>query len=184
MVEIFEMHNSHVTPVKEILLISPFKEIWDRDKSKHKETAIKEFSYICFLVSPRKTNPYAGYAQELKEREVIKGLWKDEEWFPDNLVTEGVSKYNEWLQEASVSMKYYTAVKKGIEQTINFFENIDFNERTDKGQPVYKIGEVIPALKSANEVLKSMTDLKERVEQELYESSKTKSGKEINPFER
>jgi hypothetical protein len=31
---------------------------------------------------------------------------------------------------------------------------------------------------------KSMTDLNERVEQELYESSKTKSVKEINPFER
>ena len=111
-------------------------------------------------------------------------MWKDEKWFPDEFVREGVAKYNEWLQEASVSMKYYVAVKKGIEQTISFFENIDFNERTEKGQPVYKIGEVIPALKSANEVLKSMTDLKERVEQELYESSKTKSGKEINPFER
>jgi hypothetical protein len=29
-----------------------------------------------------------------------------------------------------------------------------------------------------------MSDLKERVEQELYESSKTKAGKEINLFEK
>jgi hypothetical protein len=50
--------------------------------------------------------------------------------------------------------------------------------------PVYKISEVIPALKSANEVLRSMSDLQERVEQEVYESSKTKAGKEINYFER
>lgn len=183
MVEIFEMHNSHVTPVKEILLIYPFSEIWSRDKSKHKEVAIKEFSYICFLVSPRKTNPYAGYSTDTREEQLIKGLQLTN-WKADDLVKEGVRLYEEWLHNASVSMKYYGAVKKGIEQTINFFENIDFNERTDKGVPVYKIGEVIPALKSANEVLKSMTDLKERVEQELYESSKTKSGKEINPFER
>jgi hypothetical protein len=184
MVEIFEMHNSHVTPVKEILLVSPFKEIWDRDKSKHKETAIREFSYICFLISPKKTNPYAGYHVDIKKTKIVQGLWKDEEWIPDELVEKATSLYEEWLMNASPSMRYFNAVKSGVEQTINFFENIDFNERTDKGLPVYKISEVIPALKSANEVLKSMSDLKERVEQELYESSKTKAGKEINPFEK
>jgi hypothetical protein len=183
MVEIFEMHNSHVTPVKELLLISPFKELWERDNSKHKETAIREFSYICFLVSPRKTNPYAGYHPDVKKEKIIEGVWK-QAWEPDELVNEGVTLYEEWLMNASPSMRYYNAVKSGIEETINFFENVDFNERNDKGIPVYKIGEVIAALKSSNEVLKSMSDLKERVEQELYESSKTKSNKEINPFER
>jgi len=184
MVEIFEMHNSHVTPVKELLLIYPFSEIWDRDKSKHKETAIREFSYICFSVSPKKTNPYAGYHVDVKKTKIVQGLWKDEEWIPDELVEEATRLYEEWLMNASPSMRYYNAVKSGIEETINFFENVDFNERTDKGIPVYKIGEVIAALKSANEVLKSMTDLKDRVEQELYESAKTKAGKEINPFEK
>lgn len=183
MVEIFEMHNSHVTPVKELLLVSPFKELWERDKSKHKETAIREFSYICFLVSPRKSNPYAGYHIDVKKQKIIEGIWK-EEWEPDELIEEGVALYKEWLESASPSMRYFSAVKAGIEETINFFESVDFNERTDKGVPVYKIGEVIAALKSANEVLKSMTDLQDRVEQELYESSKTKAGKEINLFER
>lgn len=184
MVEIFEVDNSIVRPVKEILLISPFKDIWERDKSKHKVTAIKEFSYIYFLISPRKTNPYAGYPDEVKAKEIIKGLWKEEYWEVNELVEEAAKQYSEWLQEASTSMNYYNAVKSGVEETINFFKNVDFNERTEKGAPVYKVTEVIAALKSANEVLKSLTDLKERVEQELYESSKTKSGKEINPFER
>jgi hypothetical protein len=183
MVEIFEMHNSHVTPVKELLLIYPFKEIWERDKSKHKETAIREFSYICFLVSPKKSNPFAGYHVDVKKDKIIEGLWK-QKWKPDKLVNEAVQIYEEWLMNAAPSMRYYNAVKSGIEETINFFDNVDFNERTDKGVPVYKIGEVISALKSANEVLKSMTDLKDRVEQELYESSKTKAGKEINLFEK
>jgi hypothetical protein len=135
-------------------------------------------------VSPKKTNPYSGYSNEIKGKKIIEGLWKETQWNPDELVKEGIQVYAKWLEEAAPSMRYYNAVKSGVEQTINFFENIDFNERTDKGLPVYKISEVIPALKSANEVLKSMTDLQERVEQEVYESSKTKSGKEINLFER
>jgi hypothetical protein len=185
-VEIFEINGSVVRPVKDVLLIFPFNEIWDRDTSKHKSIAINELAYIYYIVSPKKSNPYSGYSNELRGKKIIEGLWKEnvEEWKPDELVKEGVSTYSKWLEEASPSMRYFNAVKSGVEQTINFFQNIDFNERTDKGLPVYKISEVIPALKSANEVLKSMSDLQERVEQEVYESSKTKAGKEINPFER
>jgi hypothetical protein len=184
MVEIFEVHNSFVKPVKELLLISPFKEMWERDTTKHKDNAIKEFSYVYFIVSPKKSNPYSGYKENEREAKVIKGLWKDEFWEPDHFVHEAIETYVEWLANASPSMRYFKAVKSGIEETINFFQSIDFNERNDKGLPVYKIGEVIAALKSANEVLRSMSDLQERVEQEIYESSKTKSGKEINQFER
>lgn len=183
-VEIFEIDGSVVRPVKDILLIYPFSEIWNRDETKHKSIAINELAYIYYLVSPKKTNPYSGYSNELKSKKIIEGIWKQTEWSPDDIVNEAISIYAKWLEEAAPSMRYYNAVKSGVEQTINFFQNIDFNERTDKGLPVYKISEVIPALKSANEVLKSMTDLQERVEQEVYESSKTKSGKEINVFER
>lgn len=183
-VEIFEIDGSVVRPVKDILLIYPFNEIWNRDETKHKSIAINELAYIYYLVSPKKTNPYSGYSNEIKSKKIIEGLWKQTQWNPDELVKEGIQIYAKWLEEAAPSMRYYNAVKSGVEQTINFFENIDFNERTDKGLPVYKISEVIPALRSANEVLKSMTDLQERVEQEVYESSKTKSGKEINLFER
>lgn len=185
-VEIFEINGSVVRPVKDILLIYPFNEIWNRDESKHKSIAINELAYVYYIVSPKKTNPYSGYSNEIRSKKIIEGLWKDnkEKWKPDDLVKEAIDVYAKWLEEASPSMRYYNAVKSGVEQTINFFQNIDFNERTDKGLPVYKISEVIPALKSANEVLKSMSDLQERVEQEVYESSKTKAGKEINLFER
>jgi hypothetical protein len=184
MVEIFEIDGSIVRPVKDILLIYPFKDIWERDTTKHKTIAINELAYIYYIVSPKKTNPYAGYPNDVKATKVIEGLWKEEQWLPDELVNTGIATYAKLLDEASPSMRYYNAVKAGVEQTINFFENIDFNERTEKGVPVYKISEVIPALKSANEVLRSMSDLQERVEQEIYESSKTKAGKEINYFER
>lgn len=183
-VEIFEISGSVIKPVKDILLLYPFKEIWDRDNSKNKGTAINEFAFIYYMVSPKKTNPFAGYPDEIRKDKIIEALWKKEKWEADEYVFEGIKVYSDMLEEASPSMRYFNAVKKGMEQTIKFFENIDFNERTDKGLPVYKISEVIPALKSANEVLKSMTDLQERVEQEIYESSKTKAGKEINIFER
>ena len=50
--------------------------------------------------------------------------------------------------------------------------------------PVYKVTDVTKALTSLNGVMGSVTALKQKVEEELFEATKTKGGKEINPFER
>jgi len=39
---IFQIENNIVVPTPQALLIKDFKTIWDRDKSKKKEQAIKE----------------------------------------------------------------------------------------------------------------------------------------------
>ena len=71
MAYLFSVEGKIVQPNTETLLVSPFKEIWARDKSKGKENALEEFTYIEFMTSMLKSNPYKGYAPEVKE-EVIK----------------------------------------------------------------------------------------------------------------
>ena len=44
--EIFIVEGLVVRPSAEILTISPFKDIWDNDKSRNKGEAIKQFQYI------------------------------------------------------------------------------------------------------------------------------------------
>lgn len=184
MAEIFHIENSQVRPTIEILLIHPFGEIWDRDVCPKKSTALKEFSYIEFLLSPKKTNPFAGYKEELKSDKIIESLFKGEPWQPDTLVKLACEEYTDFLKNASPSWRYYMAVRASVENVREFLETVDLQERNEKGMPVYKINDVINAQTKANEVLKSLTDLEERVQQELFESSRTKAGKEINHFEK
>ena len=73
MAYLFKVENQRVTPVTETLLISPFKEIWERDTDSRKGTAILEFTYIEFISSELKTNPIKDMRQtkenlKLKER--------------------------------------------------------------------------------------------------------------------
>ena len=51
-------------PNPETLLITPFKDIWERDKTPSKAIAIQEFAYIEFMTSMLKSNPYREYPEE------------------------------------------------------------------------------------------------------------------------
>ena len=63
---LFTVENAVAKPNVETLLISPFKEIWERDTSSDKSQAIKEFTFIELMTSKKKTNPYAGYADDIR----------------------------------------------------------------------------------------------------------------------
>ena len=68
--EIFEVSGNIVRPTPNILTIYPFKEIWKRDKTKNKNLAIQEFAFIEFMVSKKKSNPFKGYDEEIKEDKI------------------------------------------------------------------------------------------------------------------
>lgn len=181
--EIFEVNEQIVIPTTEILLIEPFKTIWERDKTEKKSFALKEFSYIEFMVSPKDTNVFFGYPEEIRSEKIIENIF-DEKYIPDPLVELGIEKYTEWKEDASPSFRYYKALLKSVESTRKFLHNVDLEERDDKGKPIHKINDVLNAQVKANDVLKNLHLLKKKVIQELFESSKTKGGKDINVFER
>ena len=51
---LFTIESKIVKPYTETLLISPFREIWERDTNAGKFTAIDEFTYIEFMTSVKK----------------------------------------------------------------------------------------------------------------------------------
>lgn len=50
---LFIVENNIAKPNTETLLIEPFKTIWERDKTKDKEQAIKEFTFIELMSSKK-----------------------------------------------------------------------------------------------------------------------------------
>jgi hypothetical protein len=66
----------------------------------------------------------------------------------------------------------------------NFFDTFDMTEKSERtGLPVYKPGDITRALNDTDKVLQNLNSMKEKVEQELFEQTKTRSNKQINPFE-
>ena len=180
---LFTVENSIAKPNTETLLISPYKEIWERDNSPDKTQAIKEFTFIEFMASKMKSNPYAGYADDMR-LDKLKSLLFTEDWVPDSLIELGLNKIDEFQKEASPTYSYYLSVLKGTEKMKNFFNTFDMEEKSERtGLPVYKPGDITRALNDTDKVLQNLNSMKEKVEQELFEQTKTRSNKQINPFE-
>lgn len=180
---LFQITKNVVYPNAETLLISPFKEIWERDKTKDKNIAVKEFSFIEFTTSQLKSNPYKEYPAGRREDKIITDLFKDVSWTPDKLIKEAQEKIIEFQEEGSLSYTYHKAAVAAAEKTKNFFENFSYSKLNFKsGAPLYKPAEITRALKDTNSTLKELKELKKKVEEELFEEVKTRAEKKISIF--
>jgi hypothetical protein len=180
---LFQVQGKSVVPYTETLLVTPFKEIWERDPSPQKEAAIEDFVFIEFTTSLLKTNPYAGYDENVKEQKVIEDCITREGWQPDELILQAKQKVIEFQEDASPTYSYYLAAKRGAEEMKTFFNNFSMNEVNMKtGNPVYKPADITRALKDTNDVLQRLDSMKKKVEQELFEVTKRRGEKSISPF--
>lgn len=180
---LFKIQNKVVIPNEETLLIPPFKQIWDRDKDKNKGTAIKEFAYIEFMTSMLKSNPYREYSEDKKEDKILEDIIGDPKWVPDALVKTGCRKIIEFQEEGSITYTYWMSNKKAAEKLITFFNDFNMDERNMKTlNPIYKPKDITGAIADATKTLETLNKLKSKVDEEVYESSRNKSGKVISPF--
>lgn len=180
---LFKIEGMAVMPNPETLLISPFKEIWERDKSKKKELAIKEFSYIEFMTSMLRSNPYREYPEDRKHKVILEAIFKEAKWKPDHLIYDAMAAIKELQEEGSLTYSFWMSAKIAAEKMKEFFIDFDINERNERtGNPIYKPADISRALKDAETNLTTLTSLKKKVDEEIFELVRTRGDKEISPF--
>jgi hypothetical protein len=184
--DLFKVEGNLVVPTEHALLISPYKDIWDRDPAKDKAKAKQEFAYIELNCSYKKSNPYKGLPDDARKKKVGEVVFKEEytTFVEDELIIEGFKVYHELRLVAAPTLQYYLAAKGGAEKMIKWlddFDMTDVNART--GLPLYKPREITSALKDSYEVMKTLNTMEEKVYEQLFESAKTVGNKDINHFE-
>jgi len=136
------------------------------------------------MSSKKRSNPYAGYADNVRQEKLKAYLFEDEpEWTPDIEIEKGLAKIVEFQKEASPTYTYYISVLEATEKMKDFFTTFDINEVNDKGARVFKPNEIVMAISNTDKLLQNLHSMKEKVEQELFEQAKTRGMKQINPFE-
>ncbi|MDV7402984.1 hypothetical protein RZS08_66790, partial [Arthrospira platensis SPKY1] len=179
----FTVDKKIVRPNTETLLISPFKEIWERDSSKDKRFAIEDFSYIEFVTSVKKSNPYSGYHSSVKKDKIRQDVITRKDWEEDHLIKTAMEVLEKMQREASFSYNYYQSARRAAEKLQDFFNTFDMNDVNIKtGNPLWKPSDITNAVKQTGEVLKNLNDLEEKVDNEMFETNKNKGQKVISPF--
>ena len=175
---LFQLTKNKVTINPQALTIKEFKDLWARD-SKAKENAVKEFSYIYFLMDWNSV--YQNMPEEDRHETLKEDLDLGETWEPDHLVKKAMEKYEELQQ--TPTMRYAKSIRKAFWDMVTYFENISYAERDVKGQPVYKIQDVTKAMADSGKLIDTVKKLEAIVKKEQIESSRVRSGDELNPFE-
>lgn len=182
MAYLFTVQNSAVIPNPEVLMISPFKEILKRDKTKGKTKALKEFAYIEFMSSKKQTNPFAGYDENIREEKIIERVF-DKGYKADKLVKEAIQFIIGLYEENSPSYSFYLAAKLGAEKVKEFLKNVDLNEIHPKTENrVHKPQDILKTLNETSKVLVTLADLKKKIESENITLTRTRGEQVISRY--
>lgn len=167
----FELNSDNkVIIAPEFLVIKEFSELWERDKTKAKDSAFRELSFVYFISDYK--SPYRiAYGTEQLQEVLVKDFIKDTTWKPDKKIVEAIKKYKELQQ--TPAMKALDIAYKGIEKCYKYVENINIEASED---PNGTMKTVMDFVKKLGETTLSLNIIKEKIEKELTEKKHNTRG--------
>jgi len=194
MLDIFEFKDAKLGLTIDVLAHPILRRIYDRDEDRHKGEALMQYTYLNYMCSFKKSNPFNGYPN-LEERriKIIASIYKErtkEEklellvfYTDDVLINLCIEVLNKIYETCSPSLRVYKAAIQGAHKVSEFMNTVSLSEKTNSGSAVYKPSDVIASIKESKAMVIALNDLKNAVDSELVEASKTVKNRGINYFE-
>jgi len=159
-----------------MLWIPEFKSLWERDKSKTKAKATKEFAYIYFVADYQ--SEYNIYGFE-KNRAVAEEVFGNVEYKPDESILAAIVKY-ESFQE-TLSMQYLKSVRATVHSLMKFYEELRFRSETQNAMD-YDPSKVTKAMKDVEDTIEKIEKWEKKVRSEEEDMS-IRGGGQLSLFE-
>jgi hypothetical protein len=159
----FDIDSNNNVILKEpgVLLISEFKKIWDTDKTKDKDLALKIFAYIYFksdFKSPYRNSKTVEELPEVLKRDL--NLPKDFKETEDMKLAE--AKYIDL--QTTKSLKMILSAEKSLDQITKYFADYNIELEEDKSASISKL---MSNLKQVDEVATKLEFVKDKIAKEL-----------------
>ena len=167
---IFTIESNSPTITPEGLLIPEFRKLWDSEKDKLK--AINKLAYVYFATDYKSI--YLAFTKNIREERLGEDFMQNAKYKPDTLVQAAINKYEELQQ--TPTMNFLKAARHAMQQTENYFMNIDYSERDAKGNAVYKGTEVTKMLKDCAGIKDALDKLEEAVRKEQSNNAIARGG--------
>jgi len=168
--KLFDIENGKVIMNPTTLWIPEFKKIWDRDKTKAKNKAQQEISYVVFKHGFH--SPYNAYSEKDREGKILNDYFKNTpDWEPDEIVNAAEKKYIE-LQD-SAALRLLKATKQALEVIEEFFLTATASD----------VDKVVKSAKELGGLVQSLNKLELQVQKEQKEASSVRGDAEIGMFE-
>lgn len=177
---IFE--NYEVKPSPEIMLVKPFRKLYNQDRSKNKEVFMQQMSYVFFMVDPRSTYAYM-VDEEEREKAIIEQEGLPADFHPSSLLVEAMTIYAKHTETSS--SRLLNSVRTAIDalaEEMNHSKEL-LMERTDKGARVTKANDLVTSINNVMKMIPQLQDLEKKVAAEISEKETRAKGAENKMFE-
>lgn len=155
--KLFKYEGYEVKVAPEALTLTPFKKIWNRDKSKSKEQAMQELAFLYFYCDPRSDYQYIVDDTDRLE-EVRKGLGFPEKWKPDTQLKAAVDFYNSFDSSAGILIKAAARAVQKIQETLDGITPDDTKTLKDYMLAVKLVPEVAAMIQEAEQKINEETE--------------------------
>lgn len=179
MIKLFKYENYEVKVEPEALLLTPFKALYERDKSKDKSMAKQELAFVYFMKDPRSDYQYL-IDETDRAREVILGLGMPQDWKPDDIVNKAMSFY-ERFKPISAGLLEDTRV--AVDKLRSLLRDIDLTEVDDKGKPIYTLNTITATIKQIPSLVRDLDEAERSLAKEIAQSDKVRGASEKAIYE-
>lgn len=168
--------------VPEILLIREFAALMDNKRNISKQDpegkyhlrAFREFKYIWLAIDWQSI--YSDYSEQERHQEALKDAQITEEEFNDPIFREACRKYRR-IQDETRSIKLLQAAQNTVDKFIDYFNNVDPEERdVQTGKPIYKVKDIMAEISNLSKVNDELKALEGQVKKEIAETSTLRAG--------
>lgn len=172
---LFKYEGFKVTISPEAMTLKPFKDLWDRDKSKDKNDAINELSFIYFFVDPRSEYSYLTN-DAIRMEEIKKGIGLPSKWKPDKMVMTAIDFYASFKPQSALLLE---DAREMVNNLRVYMKNVDYEERDEKGKPIYTLNSVTDTIKRIPELVKALNEAQSIVDKDIIEQDKARGSVEL-----
>ena len=150
--KLFKYEGYEVRIAPEALTLMPFKKLWNRDRTKDKERALSEFSFLYFYCDPRSDYQYIIDDDDRLEA-VKKGEGFDSSWKPDALLIAAMDFYRSFDTPSAALLRVASEAVNKVQKTLKDLEPSDTKSLKEYLAALKMIPEVASMLKEAEKAI-------------------------------
>ena len=167
---LIEFRDYTIVPSPEIMLLRPFRKLWNSDRSERKEKFLQQVSYCYFMVDPRSTYSYITDLEERAE-EIIKQEGLPKNYQPSDILKEAMEVYEKHCITSSSLL--LDDVRSTIDKIRKELKDFDISSLEDKDKPnslrtITSIISMIPKL------VTDLAEAEKKVTQEINEAGRAR----------
>ena len=170
-------HNKVIVNEEQIFLVKEFADLWTNERNSCPEDptgdkklrGFRELVYIYLAIDW--TAPGSKDTPENRHLLAMDSSGLTEEEFNDETFRAACRRYKQLQDASSTFGKLAETYRNTVHKMQVFIDNIDYSERKDNGEPVFKIKDTLLEMQSLSKALDALEEFERKFRQEKEESS-------------